>query len=674
MDYHEHGKGQPRGTPTVKHAIAATLVLLFLTACGGTGSGTGGPDTSDDPAFGEVKERRNPADPDAAAETSEGPGPCSPFDIDGDGFGEECIAGPDCDEGNPNLNVYCPPCAYGIYPGCPCLEPGKTIQCYEHDPEYIGIGTCIQGEMTCVNGYWGLCEGDVEPMPEVCNGLDDDCDGVVDEGVLFPCGTCDPMCDDAELGPDSPVPFDPDEENSDGVELTEEGYIELVMDSVDLQHIWIANSAENTVSKLSTATGAELGRYAVCVDPSRTAVDLEGDVWVGCRGDGGVAKIRALPQDCEDQDGDGNVLTSTDKDGNGVISADEMLPAGQDECIAFVVFPGGGIQRAVGVDAENHAWVGEWNGSTLRRLAPDTGEVVQTIEGLPAQPYGLVVDAFNVIWISGRGGNLLVRVDPTAGTVSSFKPPQGSFSPYGITLDHFGRVWTANCCENNVAWRYDPDADEWAYAATGARPRGIAGCMDGRVYVANDEANQIAVVDTDTLETVATVNLGSGRYPIGMAADFDGYVWTVNQQAATAIKVSIDTLAIVGEFPVGSGPYTYSDMTGYLLHNFTTPDGHYTHVFGEEGFRLAWTSLTVEGDFPEGTSVKVRVRSADSPAELQAAPWYGPFGPYPPQLFPLDLVPYALAGALLEVELSLLTNKVGVTPTIKGIHVEFQSQ
>ena len=225
-----------------------------------------------------------------------------------------------------------------------------------------------------------------------------------------------------------------------------------------------------------------------------------------------------------------------------------------------------------------------------------------------------------------------------------------------------------------MVWRYDPDTDEWAFAATGSNPRGIAGCMDGRVYVANDEDNRIAVVDTDTLDTVATVELGAGRFPIGMAADFDGYIWTVNQSAATAIKVDIDSLVVVGEYPVGSGPYTYSDMTGYLLHNFTTPDGHYRHVFGEQGFRLTWTALTVEADCPEGTSVKVRVRTAETAADLEQTPWHGPFGPFPPQLFPLALVPFNLVGSLLEVEVALMTSKVGVTPTVKGIKVEFLSQ
>jgi hypothetical protein len=42
------------------------------------------------------------------------------------------------------------------------------------------VGQCSFGLQTCqTDGTWGLCKGAIEPVPETCNGLDDDCDGVV---------------------------------------------------------------------------------------------------------------------------------------------------------------------------------------------------------------------------------------------------------------------------------------------------------------------------------------------------------------------------------------------------------------------------------------------------------------------------------------------------------------
>ena len=43
------------------------------------------------------------------------------------------------------------------------------------------MGACIPGTQTCEHGKWGTCQGGVRPTPEICNGLDDNCDGRADE-------------------------------------------------------------------------------------------------------------------------------------------------------------------------------------------------------------------------------------------------------------------------------------------------------------------------------------------------------------------------------------------------------------------------------------------------------------------------------------------------------------
>ena len=55
-----------------------------------------------------------------------------------------------------------------------------TRICYDGAPETENVSFCRAGQATCENGQFGACEGQVLPVPEICNGEDDDCDGRVD--------------------------------------------------------------------------------------------------------------------------------------------------------------------------------------------------------------------------------------------------------------------------------------------------------------------------------------------------------------------------------------------------------------------------------------------------------------------------------------------------------------
>ncbi len=58
--------------------------------------------------------------------------------------------------------------------GCSCTN-GETRQCGQTD-----VGECSYGTQTCENGQWGECVGAVYPSEEICDGLDNDCDGTID--------------------------------------------------------------------------------------------------------------------------------------------------------------------------------------------------------------------------------------------------------------------------------------------------------------------------------------------------------------------------------------------------------------------------------------------------------------------------------------------------------------
>ena len=61
-------------------------------------------------------------------------------------------------------------------PPCGCTN-GDTKACGS------SVGACVQGVTTCSGGAWGACVGGVTPVAEVCDAKDNDCDGTKNNGL-----------------------------------------------------------------------------------------------------------------------------------------------------------------------------------------------------------------------------------------------------------------------------------------------------------------------------------------------------------------------------------------------------------------------------------------------------------------------------------------------------------
>ena len=112
----------------------------------------------------------------------------------------------------------------------------------------------------CENGAWSNCRDNVPPETEVCDGVDNDCDGLVDEALLNACGTCGESCYLLPIDPTTEgsqdegatvIPAD-DPENPTGragVSLDRASYIH--------PYLWAANHSNDSMTKFNTDTLAQ---------------------------------------------------------------------------------------------------------------------------------------------------------------------------------------------------------------------------------------------------------------------------------------------------------------------------------------------------------------------------------------------------------------------------------
>lgn len=330
---------------------------------------------------------------------------------------------------------------------------------------------------------------------------------------------------------------------------------------LELSYIWIANSAQGTISKIDTVTMVEEGRYQARPfggDPSRTSVNLAGDVAVANR-NGGVTKFWAQEEDCQNSNGTPGIQTSS--------GSNDVLAWGEDDCMAWhtplacgsnrpVAWTRGTFNEAECAYEDMQLWTA-CDGNVLL-LDGETGVIAETIpvpSGGSAFVYGGAADADGNFWGLDVGSNSLFRVDYQ--TLDAQAWPLGPGGGYGITVDSVGRPWT---CGGGGVSRFNLDSSTWDFAGGS----GIGGCStDGDQLIWHSNPSGLLLgYDIETLDVEEEIQLP--EYVHGVSVDFQGKVWGVgfaNSNAYRADPVTDDVDTYNGLF----GAYTYSDMTGFAL-------------------------------------------------------------------------------------------------------------
>jgi hypothetical protein len=402
--------------------------------------------------------------------------------------------------------------------------------------------------------------------------------------------------------------------------------------------LWVANAGEDTVSKIDTNTGKEIGRYRTWFNvgthgpwdgpaPSRTAVDADGNCYVANRQFAyrPAEVIKILSSGFIDRNSDGIMQTSTDTNNNGVIDPGEILPITDlngngivepneiaDERIAWVSRVGGdyGLGRSLAIAPDGTIWVGLYYSYAYYQLNPSTGAIMGVpISVYPNTPYGAVVDASGILWSASLSSNIgkLDTVNKTY--LATYYPGYNYGISYGAGSVYLGgsnpvrKFNTATNATSEInlgfgtyAVSVAPNGDILVHGSS------VQGFGQGATRFKPDgtvvwsKANQPGVWD------------GQGR---GCVPDSNDDVWTINLDNNNVQKYKGTDGTALGVFPVGLSPYTYSDATGSTFVQ-TIGLGKWTVVLDTAATTTTNALISWTANVPNGASLVVKSAASNT--------------------------------------------------------------
>jgi YVTN family beta-propeller protein len=494
--------------------------------------------------------------------------------------------------------------------------------------------------------------------------------------------------------------------------------LELNAIATPFPFINIAASGRGTIVRIDTEAGAILGEYRTAPEgrdrnPTRTAVDLFGNVWASNSDESGL--IDSLPHGsvvkiglitggervnsdgtpnpegdylappfaystCVDRDADGLIKTSrglddilswpdiTDGDGG----PDGLVEDAEDECIlCYQRLPDAEKARHVSVDANNDLWVAGYPLAPryFHRLDGETAAILDSFDAsyFGCGGYSGFIDDNGILWSASLSQSELLRYDPS--TDDGICIPV-SLS-YGLGLDTEGFVWNTMWMNNTVV-KIAPDGEiepDFPKPSDGSGIRGVTVTpVDNHVWVANSSSNTVSRLDNDgnVLKTIPV-----GRKPTGVAVDASGKVWVTNLDARNAMRIDpngdTDALGAV-DLTVSLGslanPENLGGMTGLLAVGTSSIRGTWTVIHDSGTLVNPWDTITwntePEGSEPPGTRITVDARSADSEAGLSRE-----------SFVPVSNgMPLSLVGQFIEIRAILEANGEGVSPVLSDLTVK----
>jgi len=338
-------------------------------------------------------------------------------------------------------------------------------------------------------------------------------------------------------------------------------------------YIWVPLSGSHKLVQMDTSDGSIVKVYENSKDgfpsnafnnPSRITLIPGGEVWVANRGNKYVTWLKPKPS------------PSKEYEYGGQVDMGQNLVGG------------------VTYDADGNIWAGTCAGSGNRIKVicgkadcGGIGTVLATLNIGSECVYGMIGDAYGIVWVVGGGKVKSYKYDG-----SEIKNIDTGSVPgqYGVGIDNNQNIWVGKCTGGPGVYKVSRDAEgkildiSYFSGNNGAIGRGVAVDGDNDVWLVVDDSHsgwtgsssRVLKFDNDGNQ-IANVEVGTGA--VGVAVDANNNIWVVNygggypdppgcngncnNASVTKLKEDGTVIATYGLGDYGKHPYNYSDMTGF---------------------------------------------------------------------------------------------------------------
>ena len=581
----------------------------------------------------------------------------------GDGLDNDCNG--QADEGcNCDYQCQCPPSG-----PCEC-EPPTNQPCYEGPFGTSGVGICRGGRRDCLDDIgtaapvWGECLGQVGPAEECAggavNGLDDDCNGLVDDGCLDGDGDGSPWpldCDDTndEIHPGAPEVCNDKDDDCDGIadegvtnacggcgEVTAEECNNGYDDDCDGE---IDESCQCASGTTQSCYGGPPGTegVAACKAGTQSCDGSEFGKWGPC-----VGQVKPTPEVCDgndnDCDGDVDERWASGSNACGFCDGTEVCDGADNDCDGLVdehvankcgdcgpnpveVCDGldndcdgvidNGVTNACGTCPPEPCYDENWD--TPADCDPAAGTDCNGVEEDPNFPgsvtLGQVEFDNHFIYIAVTNKNEVAQLDTDTGQ-KMWQAPSGGCQPSRTAVAEDGSVWVGNrghngCDPNNIEHsnlvHLDRDDGHMICRADIAGlVRGVAIDANGDVWAGTWNGQTLWHVDGTAVDNTQSPPrcLIKGSYPLGVSiygltVDPNGNVWTASTPTIRFEIATTTWQSFANEWFYGIAP----DGAGRVWFGGWSGGGniHAIDIGGTQSINTGIANVTAVTVHPNGT-------------------------------------------------------------------------